>query len=356
MKTLKFALLIFLFLPLISKAQLSDTAPIKQMPISGFSLCQTTLTSLKQANSDLKTVEIEEMDLGKKCIAQDSRFVPGTGFSTNRHQGIIFQKDPNSDFISKIRLTKRFKGNLPDGNHVDLSKLVLKDVFKLYPQLKERWGSRGCSDYYSISNDTISFYIKIDKTKIPQYPIDEPYYLDKPVEAIDFIMSCYTQKQVQPQFDLINKEEPVFFIDSIRVNGRVLQNYDPTEIASITVFRDSSAIKLMGPEAKHGLFYIETKEYARTRYWKYFCSKSSEYAKLIISPEADFNVQYILNKRVLTKDYEGDLAVINDKTFKGIRIVNKKQLLKEFRIKGKVYGVIIESGGPENSQKGNRKF
>ena len=92
---------------------------------------------------------------------------------------------PTAAEISKIRLTKEFKGNLPDGTPVDLKNLKLKDVFDIYPKLKDTWGSRSCSDYWSFANDTLFFYVKIDTTKKPQFPIDEDYYSDKLIEAID---------------------------------------------------------------------------------------------------------------------------------------------------------------------------
>ena len=68
---------------------------------------------------------------------------------------------PTAAEISKIRLTKEFKGKLPDGTLVDLKNLKLKDVFDIYPKLKDTWGSRSCSDYWSFANDTLFFYVKL---------------------------------------------------------------------------------------------------------------------------------------------------------------------------------------------------
>ena len=326
------------------------------MSINGNCLCKTTLDSLRHSYNDLNEIAVEEMDLPKDCYAQDSRFIAGQGYATNQQPGVVFQKEPESNYISKIRLTKQFKGKLPDGKYIDLTNMSLKALFKLYPAMKDKWGSRGCSDYWNFSNDTLSFFVKIDKTKQPQFPVDESYYADKPIEAVDFVTSCYRFKEdkVTVQFE-DESADPVFFIDSIRVNKRVLQNYQPEEIAMITVYKNSDATKRV-KSATNGLIYIETKDFARQRYQEYFKSKSQEYAKIISSPEKDSNVQYILNKKVLKNNFEGDLASIDDKIFKGIQIINKQQLIEDYNIKDKDYGILISSDVPPDLHNGKNKF
>lgn len=217
MKPTPLIIALLLALPFFPKAQSIDTTLNKKITVNGFCLCKTTLESLRRSLSDLKEVSVEEMDLAKNCFGQDSRFIAGKGFTSEKQPGIIFQKDQQSDYVSKIRLTKAFKGNLPDGTYIDLGKLLLKDLFKLYPAFKDRWGSRGCSDYWNFSNDTISFFVKIDKTKQPQYPVDQAYYENKPIEAIDLVTSCYNFKNDKATvlFEDDSKD-PVFFIDSIR--------------------------------------------------------------------------------------------------------------------------------------------
>ncbi len=169
-----------------------DTSLAKKITVSGFCLCQTTLKDLQTLCKDLKQIEVEEMDLSKNCFSQDSRYVNGKGYYSVKYPGLIFQKDQDEDFISKIRLTKDFNGKLPNGTPINLKYLLLKDVIKIYPELSSKWGSRDCSDYWSFSNDTVAFFVKIDKTKKPQFPIDEGYYLNKTIEGIDILMSCYS--------------------------------------------------------------------------------------------------------------------------------------------------------------------
>ena len=325
------------------RTSLLDTSLAKKITVAGFCLCQTTLSDLQNVSPNLKQIDVEEMDLGKKCIAQDGRFENGRGYYSDQFPGMIFQKDQNTNEISKIRLTKEFKGNLPDGTPVDLKNLKLKDVFEIYPKLKDTWGSRGCSDYWSFANDTLFFYVKIDTTKKPQFPIDEDYYSDKPIEAIDLLISCYHIFENEKKEPVQLFDDPVFFIDSVNVTRIELQKYQPDEIAFVNVYKDSNAIKLVGEQGKFGAVYIETKKFARTKYWNFLKSKSSEFLKIVPTPESDSSVIYILNGKVLTTNFEADLSEINDKSFIELTIIDKNTLRKKYKILDKTFGVLIKA-------------
>ena len=248
-----------------------DSGSASKITVSGFCLCKTTINDLKDSSNDFKLVGVEEMDMGKRCMGGDSRYLNEKGYASEKYPGLIFQKDQDEDYISKIRLTKDFAGRLPDGTPVDMHSLLVKDVLKLYPALDSQWHSRDCSDYWTLSNDTISFYVKIDKNKKPQYPIDEAYYLEKPVDGVQIFISCYGVYHRSDHFSLFEPDEPMYFLDSIRINQGVLQNYKPSEIAFISVLnKDATAIKMAGAEAKNGLVYIITKEFAKDHYRDFF--------------------------------------------------------------------------------------
>lgn len=325
-----------------SQTTLLDTSLAKKITISGFCLCQTTLPDLQKLSNDFKPIEVEEMDLGKKCISQDSRFENGKGYYSKMFPGMIFQKTQTSNEISKIRLTKDFKGNLPDGTPIDLSNLKLRDVFNIYPKLKDTWGSRGCSDYWSFANDTLFFYVKIDTTKKPQFPIDEAYYYDKPIEAVDLLISCYRIFEKKERYkQLFN--DPVFFIDSVNVTRLEMQEYQPTDIAVVTVYKDTNAIKLVGEQGKFGAVYVETKKFARNKYWNYFKTKSADYLKIVPTPQIDSSVIYILNNKILKTNFEGDLSGIDDRNFIELIIIDKQKLSKDYNISDKSFGIIIRT-------------
>jgi hypothetical protein len=116
---------------------------------------------------------------------------------------------------------------------------------------------------------------------------------------------------------------------------------DPDEIAMIVVIKDPEAIQAKGEEAKNGIVYLYTKEFARSNFWNLFRNESPAYAKAV--PSADFReVAYILNGKVLTENYEGTLFSLSKENLESIRVLNSKQLKKEFNKKSKV-GVVINT-------------
>lgn len=293
-------------------------------------------------SDDFTEIAVEEMDLPKTCYGQDSRFTNGKGIYSNRYPGIIFQEGNVKGYIGKIRLTKQFSGKLPNGSVVDLSTMKLRDVFTIYPELRESWGSRGCSRYWNFSDKTISFYVKIDKSIQPQFPVRESDYLDKPVEGVDLVASCYGLLMPSTAIQLFRPDEPMIFVDSIRTNESFIkETYSPDEFASITVIKGDEAIRLGGKEAKNGIVYIFTKDYARTKYWNFFRRISAPFAKAVNSP-TDVDVVYILNDKILTEKAEAELFVLSKDNLLDIKVIDKEQLKKQFGKKGRV-GVILRT-------------
>lgn len=346
MRTKLIYCLIGLMIAFSAQAQ-TDTAKIqlspsltKKLTIDSFCLCQTTISGLKTKYPDLRQTGVEEMDLTQKCIAGDSRFESGKGYETGAVEGMVFQIDTTLGSISKIRLTNHFQGILPDGNWIDLHQLTLRQLFYKYPNLKDTWGSRDCSDYWNFGNDTLSFYVKIDPKRLNRFPIDTAYYMDQPVCAADFKVSC-TSIRARRKVHSSLKSDAVFFIDSLRATRADILKYQPTDIASVTVVTDSNAIKLLGPDGANGAVYIETKLFARQRYWKFLGSRSKEYMAVVPTPESDTSVAYFLNGKVLQENYQGKLSSIDEKRFVSLTVIGKDQLFSEYGVEGKLYGIII---------------
>lgn len=336
---------ILMMLSLTTKAQplkqALDSATTARLSIAGFCLCKTTMTELIQTANDFRDVTVEEMDNPPNCYGQDGRFTNGMGIASKKYPGMIFQKGNIGDYVGKIRLTKEFNGKLPDGSPVNLGNLKLKDVFALYPALKDAWGSRDCSDYWHFSDKTISFYVRIDKSIQPQFPINKAHYPDKPVEAIDLVASCYgllnsSTKTVQ----LESPEDPVYFVDSIRTNKGFLLHYEATEIAAIQVIKDPEVVKAAGFEGRDGIIHVYTKSYLREQYWKSFRARSAAYRDAVTSP-AQAGVVYILNGNVLGNDSESDLHTASTADQLGITIIKARQLKKHYNITGWKRGVVI---------------
>lgn len=347
----KFPLFLFLSLILANYANAQeaqtpiDSALAAQITVSGFCLCHTTVADLKHLDKNLEEVSVEEMDLGKRCLGSDSRFVNGKGYYSGSFPGMIFQKDPDNDYISKIRLTRGFRGKLPNGATVDMENLRLKDVLAMYPSFEDQWHSRGCSDFWSFSNDTISFYVRIDTTKKPQFPIDEAYYLSRPVDGIELAISCYDVTNPGDSVSLFPPGEPAFFLDSIRTNSGFLKEsgITPTEIAFINVFKGPDAIARAGKDGANGVVDIITKSFAREHYWSYFKSKSADYSKRVPDLGTEAEVVYILNGKIIEKDKESPLFAINDSNFIRLEMIDGNTLEKKYSIVGKSIGVVIKT-------------
>lgn len=328
-----------------------DSLLANKITVSGFCLCKTTLGDLQRLNTDFKLIDVEEMDAGKNCIGEDARFINGKGYYSEKYPGMIFQKDPKENYISKIRLMKGFIGKLPGGISVDLNNLLLKDILKDYPETEFKWQSRNCSDYWTYTNDTISFYLKIDKNKKPQYPLDEAYYLNRPVDGIDILISCYGIYHKSDDFKLFSDNEPMFFVDSIRTNQSFIESaYKQSEIAMLNVYKGDNAIAIAGKDAKNGAIYITTKSFARDHYWDYFKSKSPGYKNKVPDLKTESKVVYILNNKVLKTNFEADLFQINDDNFVSIQVITGKQIKSDYHIAGKLIGVVITTKPKEEKK------
>lgn len=150
-------------------------------------------------------------------------------------------------------------------------------------------------------------------------------------------------------------ENPVYFIDSVKIDRKTLINFNPKNIAVLTMLEGKEAIKTV-KEATDGLVYIESIPFARKRFERYFKSKSEAYRNLLLTNPADSSIQYILNSKLLLKNFEGNLSIIDDKVFESLTILTKKELVAAYGETDKIIGVEIRSKVPENLHKGKEKF
>jgi hypothetical protein len=167
------------------------------------------------------------------------------------------------------------------------------------------------------------------------------------------VISCYSFNHFVPK-DLYfekNPDEPIYFLDSIEMNKMALENFDPSDFVSIKVVKGKNAIKLLGEKGKNGIVYIETKAAAKQRYWAYFKSISKDLAKLTVNPANDELIQFILNGRSITTDFDNQLMEINDKNLKSIKLIGTDELIKTYGVKNKSYGVIIIADLPPVKEK-----
>jgi hypothetical protein len=147
---------------------------------------------------------------------------------------------------------------------------------------------------------------------------------------------------------------PVYFLDSVRINPDYFRSINPKDIAFIQVVKENNAIERLGEEGKNGIIYIETKIFARKKMWNYLKRKSDDYARLMPTIDSDSSFQYILNKKLLKNSYDFDLASVNDVTLQEVKILDRKALKKDFDVNDKDYGILILTEPLRDSNKANR--
>jgi hypothetical protein len=247
---MKFIFTFFIFIfSLEVYAQKTDT-----IKLSDFKLCDLTIDQLKQKDPDLKQTKVEEMDLCSDGFVQDSRFENRIGYESKLYPGVIFQKyQSDLNTISKIHLTRDFKGFLPNGNYVDLKTFKLGKIIGKMQNLK--WITRDCSDYINISNSQYAnYFVKINKDKLPKYPVDKEYYNEQPVEGIDIIADCYSYYKKNL------KKEPLIILEGKEVSEDVLKNIKPEDVESLIVLKDKNAIDKYGEKGRNGVIEIYLKK------------------------------------------------------------------------------------------------
>jgi hypothetical protein len=245
----KISILLLLFISIKTLSQNSNA-----LDLSKIKFCELTIDDLKSEDAELKEVKLEEMDLCSDGFVQDGRFENRIGYKSKLYPGVIFQKyQSDNNVVAKIHLTKEFKGFLPDGNYVELKTLKAGDILKKYDSL-EHWTSRECSDYWGIKkDDQIYFYVKINKDKKPQYPVDEKYYSEQFIQGIDIISDCYSY------YDK-TKVKPLYVIEGKETTEEMITNLNPDDVDSITVLKDKKAVEKYGEKGKAGVIEIYLKK------------------------------------------------------------------------------------------------
>lgn len=135
----------------------------------------------------------------------------------------------------------------------------------------------------------------------------------------------------------------VYVVDSVEVESDAVNGLGPDQIAMITIARGRKTIEKYGERAASGVFYIETKAFARKRYNRMFSSISPAYAAALQRYGSDSSFGYIMGDSLLTTNLESQLAALERKDITEIRVLTGPALKKEYRIKEKEIGIVIKS-------------
>jgi len=122
-------------------------------------------------------------------------------------------------------------------------------------------------------------------------------------------------------------DEPiqVYVIDSVEVGAEAMNGLGPDQIAMITIARGKKTVEKYGERAASGVFYIETKAFARKRYNRMFSDLSPAYAAALQRYGSDSSFQYIMGDSVLTTNRESQLATLAPKDIAEIRVEGGQQ-------------------------------
>lgn len=308
--------------------------------INGVCLCKTTLAELQEQSTTWKEVSVAEMDLPPSCFGDgDSRYTNGKGYVSDKYPGMIFQEGNVPGSIGKIRLTEVFKGRLPDGNPIYVSELTVSEILRQYPQADETWSSRDCSEHYRLFyNDVVNFFVKIDRSLLPQYPVKTEAYMDRLVSGIDLVASCRRLNKDKPVIKLATGDRPIMFLDSIQVNEGVVKLYDPEDMAFVTVVKGENAIKLKGEEGKNGIIFLFTKEYCLDKVHKMLRPFDPKYERVASAKPED--VAYFVNGEI-DESIGASLFETKPSEIISATVIKGKEVQKKYNIKGMKWGVEI---------------
>lgn len=163
----------------------------------------------------------------------------------------------------------------------------------------------------------------------------------KPLIAICFLLLPGMAALAQEETD-----EPiqVYVIDSVEVGSEAMNGLGPDQIAMITIARGKKNIEKYGERAASGVFYIETKPFARRRYNRMFSSLSPAYAAALQRYGSDSSFQYIMGDSLLTTNRESQLATLAPKDIAEITVDGGQQSAKKVsKIREEEVRVIIKT-------------
>lgn len=165
------------------KTLVVDTGFIKSIRLDDIIVCNTTITDLKKKGLNPVIKDNSTID----SLIKATNWGISTYYSEDSKR-ILIGTYENSELISSVFLSGQFKGYLRDFYIKDFSNLTVGEITSHFKDLE--WSTTGVSDYWTYGNDTVNFYVKINKA-IPRFPLDEKYYQDKhPVLAM-IQYSCF---------------------------------------------------------------------------------------------------------------------------------------------------------------------
>ena len=134
---------------------------------------------------------------------------------------------------------------------------------------------------------------------------------------------------------------PIYFLDGTRIPSQLVNSLKLDDLAFVFVGRGHYELALSDSDNARGTVIIETKRFARLKYWQFLASGSRRYARLVPKPESDSDVVYIVDGTVNKKDLPYDLMPVDNFRLDSLKILRKRRLRKRYGITGKRLGVMV---------------
>ncbi len=145
------------FKAFVQKTRLVDTAFVKTVKLNDITVCSSTITDIKQLGYNPFLIPKEQID----SLIAAVNWQEGE-YYYDKAKNLFFCTYDNSELLSSIFLKDNFGGILREVPISDFSRLTVHDITSYFKDL--HWSTTGVSDYWIYGNDTVNFYIKIDKS------------------------------------------------------------------------------------------------------------------------------------------------------------------------------------------------
>lgn len=135
----------------------------------------------------------------------------------------------------------------------------------------------------------------------------------------------------------------MYILDNKVVTKDALKDIDRDAVLSVTILKDSDAVKITKDESTYAVISVTSVEYGKAHHLDYLKSKSKEFADAYSSIQNPDSVVFIWNGEVLAKRKENMLYFIGDENFIDVKTIDKNQLITDFGITDKQLGFVVNT-------------
>lgn len=164
--------------------EMKTDSSFTKFKVDNITACFITLTDLRASDIDFQRVKKDELDSLFTDYSHHS-----DNYFVNNGKGLLIGTYDDTELLNTFWLTETFKGNLTD-KFINVQKYTVSQMTRDFPEPRFRWSISGESPYWIYTNDTINFFITVDKS-IQQFPLDEKHYANHKMAGIQLELSCW---------------------------------------------------------------------------------------------------------------------------------------------------------------------